>query len=196
MTKLSLCINSCRVQPSRFLVFKIFCVSTWSQTLWSGMWVYTCKKPVICIGSRTATVLSNIFLSVLNSNIQQNLCGLANNIAWYADNCLIFVDNDNISRWLVDELKLFKEYGRTLSFTCESLKDGQLQLLDFQVGTSTYGPRSTGGRLKKIRMCPSLGTVRPTEITVMRAVVRSLLTCALCGGTNISWQERWRKRFT
>lgn len=68
------------------------------------LWFYLCstvvsfkknlfvQKPGVCIGSRVAPVLSNIFLGRIDRALEQDFEGIAQHVFRYVDDYLVFVD--------------------------------------------------------------------------------------------------------
>ncbi|XP_077508066.1 uncharacterized protein LOC144119270 [Amblyomma americanum] len=84
----------------------------------------------LCIGSRVAPVLADIFLSRVDREIEKALDGVVVRIFRYVDDYLVFTRTGSFTRSLVDVLKTFKECGRGLEFTTEVPSNKEQQFLD------------------------------------------------------------------
>lgn len=65
-------------------------------------------------GSDTDT----IFLGYMNKKIEYSSNALARKVFRYVDDYLVFIDRSTLDRTVVDTLKVFREYGQGLEFTC------------------------------------------------------------------------------
>lgn len=94
------------------------------------------QREGICIGSRIAPVLSNIFLGCIDEDIEQELgwCGVK--IFRYVDDYLVIVDESKSSRTLGDVLDVFKRVGKGLKFTYEVPQQNELRFLDLMLSAS------------------------------------------------------------
>lgn len=94
------------------------------------------QREGICIGSRIAPVLSNIFLGCIDEDIEQELgwCGVK--IFRYVDDYLVIVDESKSSRTLGDVLDVFKSVGKGLKFTYEVPQQNELRFLDLMLSAS------------------------------------------------------------
>nr|XP_054921432.1 uncharacterized protein LOC126519934 [Dermacentor andersoni] len=93
----------------------------------SSMYV---QKSGVCIGSKVAPVLSDIYLSRVNRKLRNNLKELAVHAFRYVDDYLVFCSRDNYTKKATDILKVFRECGGGLGFTLEIIQDNNLQFLD------------------------------------------------------------------
>lgn len=137
--------NSCGLSVSTFLeILSVYLQSTFVE--WKGKFYR--QKTGVCIGSKVAPVLSSIYLGGIDKKINENLGAAATKIVRYVDDFLVFVNPGCLEQKVSDVLKLFKEYGRGLSFTVELPKDKQLQFLDLRLTAGgnhvcwSYFPRS------------------------------------------------------
>uniref|UniRef100_A0A6M2CYP7 Putative tick transposon ovary overexpressed n=1 Tax=Rhipicephalus microplus TaxID=6941 RepID=A0A6M2CYP7_RHIMP len=111
------------------------------------------QKSGVCIGSCVAPILSTIFLAKVDRAIQGSLVDLAIKVFRYVDDYLVFVDRCVFIRKMIDVMKVFREQGHGLTFTCEVPRNDALQYLDLQLAFSPdglcwrYKPRSQKGLL-------------------------------------------------
>ncbi|KAH8024116.1 hypothetical protein HPB51_021737 [Rhipicephalus microplus] len=111
------------------------------------------QKSGVCIGSCVAPILSTIFLAKVDRAIQGSLFDLAIKVFRYVDDYLVFVDRCVFIRKMINVMKVFREQGHGLTFTCEVPRNDALQYLDLQLAFSPdsicwrYKPRSQKGLL-------------------------------------------------
>ncbi|XP_040069744.3 uncharacterized protein LOC120842657 [Ixodes scapularis] len=138
--------SQCGIPVEGFLEVLSFCLRA-TFIGWHDK-VYV-QKSGVCIGSRVAPVLSNIFLAKVDRALDGLLKAPAKKIFRYVDDYLVFVDKGNFSRTLDFALKTFKEQGLGLRFTFETPKDQTIQFLDLSVDVSQshvcwwHHPRTT-----------------------------------------------------
>ena len=118
------------------------------------------QRSGVCIGSRVAPVLSNIFLGKIGSALEQKLKNTTRKIFRYVDDFLVFIDSSNFQNTLDEVLAVFSELGLGLRFTYETPKESQIQFLDILVELKeehvcwSYHPR-TAKRLLDYRSAHS-----------------------------------------
>ncbi|CAN8001935.1 unnamed protein product [Ixodes hexagonus] len=91
------------------------------------------QRSGVCIGSRVAPVLSNIFLGKIGSALEQKLKNTTRKIFRYVDNFLVFIYSSNFQNTLDEVLAVFSELGLGLRFTYETPKESRIQFLDILV---------------------------------------------------------------
>ncbi|XP_042144713.1 uncharacterized protein LOC121834877, partial [Ixodes scapularis] len=91
------------------------------------------QKSGVCIGSRVAPVLSNIFLGKIDRDLEPCLEKNTKKVFRYVDNYLVFVERANFQQKLDDVLKIFTEKGLGLHFTYEAPKQNLIQFLDLRI---------------------------------------------------------------
>lgn len=107
------------------------------------------QKSGVCIGSKVAPVLSNIFLAKVDRAIEANMNGLVRKVYRYVDDYIILVDRSNFTNNAINILKIFREKALGLEFTFEMPLQGALQFLDLNLSFHDkqvcwqYQPRSS-----------------------------------------------------
>lgn len=123
-------ISKCGVSVGSFLeLVSFYLKSTFVD--WEGR-LYV-QKTGVCIGSKVAPVLSNIFLSYADRSIKVNLDNRVKQIFRYVDDYLVFVESHDFKAHVDDILKTFENCGFGLKFTFELPEDNQLQFLDIRL---------------------------------------------------------------
>nr|XP_054930737.1 uncharacterized protein LOC129386656 [Dermacentor andersoni]XP_054930738.1 uncharacterized protein LOC129386656 [Dermacentor andersoni] len=137
--------SSCGVSVSSFLeILSFYLASTVVE--WKGN-LYR-QKSGICIGSKVAPVLTNIFLGSVDRNIESNLDDRTLKVLRYVDDLLIFVKSTNLQQMIHNILQVFHKCDSGLVFTHEVPDKNELQFLDTRLNlTDThvcwmYCPRS------------------------------------------------------
>lgn len=138
-------VNASSVPVSSFLEIRTFYLNSafveWRNELYT-------QKSGICIGSKVAPVLSDIFLSKVDRDLERNLHGMCTKVFRYVDDFLIVTEPCHIVSRVPDVLKVFKECGHGLKFTLELPKQNQIQFLDLKLDLQAshvcweYSPRS------------------------------------------------------
>lgn len=166
--------NNCGVSVNTFMeILSFYLESTFVE--WKGK--FYVQKTGVCIGSKVAPVLSNIFLGKMDRQIDLNLGGAATKIVRYVDDFLVFVKSDSLRRRVSDVLSLFEQYGRGLSFTVELPKENELQFLDLRLFREenhvcwAYVPRS-----KKPILNFNSGHSKVVKMGIAASCLRSAIT--------------------
>lgn len=106
------------------------------------------QRSGVCIGSKVAPALSNIFLGRVDRSIENSLDGAVIKVFRYVDDFLVFVKKPDFKQTITAVIQLFHKSGFGLQFTHEVPSNSQLQFLDVKVYlTNThvcweYSPRS------------------------------------------------------
>ncbi|XP_075539153.1 uncharacterized protein LOC142573775 [Dermacentor variabilis] len=119
--------QDCGMPVESFLELLLFYIGNTVVKWGSSMFV---QKSGVCIGSKVAPVLSDIYLSRVNRKLQNNLKELAVHTFRYVDDYLVFCSRDNYTKKATDILKVFRECGGGLGFTLEIIQGNMLQFLD------------------------------------------------------------------
>lgn len=112
-----------------------------------GEKVYT-QRSGVCIGSRVTPVLSNIFLSSLDTVLMKQLEGLVIKAFRYVDDYLLIVQTSSFQQHASKVLKVSEENSQGLTFTSEVPHEGVIQFLDLKLTFQEkqvcwmYNPRS------------------------------------------------------
>lgn len=88
------------------------------------------QKSGVCIGSRVAPVLSDIFLAKVDRSLESLVKAPAKKLFRYVDNYLVFVGKRDFNQTLDFVLNAFRKQGLGLQFTFETPKDQTVQFLD------------------------------------------------------------------
>lgn len=91
------------------------------------------QKSGVCIGSKVAPLLSDIFLCKVDRALERELSGMVKKVYRYVDDYIVFVDKCSILRSIADILKVFKENGMGLKYTFEVMKENCIQFLDLSL---------------------------------------------------------------
>lgn len=87
----------------------------------------------VCIGSKVAPVLSNIFFSFVDRAVNERLQNVVSLICRYVDDYLVVVKSDNFAQLSGSVMQVFEECGYGLKFTMELPCENKLQFLDLQL---------------------------------------------------------------
>lgn len=138
-------IDACGVSVASFMELLSFYLNSTFVCWQDSMYV---QRSGVCIGSQVAPLLSDIFLSKVDTALQPGLEAIGVVAFRYVDDYLIFLGKDDSDRLAQDVLGMFKEGGQGLSFTSEFPKDNHLQFLDLDLCFGDdhvcwgYSPRS------------------------------------------------------
>lgn len=91
------------------------------------------QKSGVCIGSKVAPVLSNIFLGKVDCDLQLALQGVATKVFRYVDDFLVLGCNVQIESFQCAVLDAFNAKGKGLKFTAEVPVEGTLKFLDLEL---------------------------------------------------------------
>lgn len=106
------------------------------------------QRSGICIGSKVAPLVSDIFLAHVDRVLERDLEGLAIKIFMYVDDYLVLCGNYDPTRKMVDILKAFKRHAFRLTFMSKALNERTIQFLDLLLKFEQnhvcwlYSPRS------------------------------------------------------
>lgn len=124
-------INSCGISTDSFLELLTFYLSS-TVVGWNDQ-VYV-QRSGICIGSRVAPVLCDIFFSCIGDNVLANdLDGMVVKIFRYVDDYLVVTKKDNFMHQMINVVKCFKEKGLGLTFTGKSPVESKIQFLELSL---------------------------------------------------------------
>lgn len=90
------------------------------------------QRNVVCIGSKVAPVLSNIFLSFVDRDVKK-LKDVASLVCTSVDDYLVMIRSEGFTQNAGCVLKVLQECGYGLKFTMESPQENKLQFLDLQL---------------------------------------------------------------
>uniref|UniRef100_A0A131YMF4 Tick transposon n=1 Tax=Rhipicephalus appendiculatus TaxID=34631 RepID=A0A131YMF4_RHIAP len=119
--------SGCGVSVGTFLEILSFYLTS-TNVEWKGNTFI--QRSGVCIGSKVAPVLSNIFLGMVDTNVKSRLGDSVMKVLRYVDDFFIFVKDLDFSDTVKNVLGLFHECGRGLKFTYEVPQNSQLQFLD------------------------------------------------------------------
>ena len=138
-------VNSSLVSVEAFLELLSFYLKSTFVT-WEGKQFI--QKSGVCIGSRVAPVLSDIFLSTVDRLVDCEARDLVVKIFRYVDDYLILFRKGCPPFHYINLMKLFKEKVFGLNFTCKLPSNNCLQFLDLRLFLQSdhvcwcYSPRS------------------------------------------------------
>lgn len=182
--------NECGISVASFLeLLSMYLRSTLVE--WKGG-VYR-QKSGVCIGSRVAPKLSEVYLGRIDRDLEGGLESLALKTMRYVDDYLVFVEMDNCVRSRVNVLKMFNEKGRGLKFTFEVPKDGCIQFLDLKI---RIGQEHTCWRYSPRSIKPILDFHSCNSKLVKNGVATSCLESALCKSCPHQMSEAFHDQLT
>lgn len=123
-------VNRCGISVENFIELLSFYLSS-TLVRWDAK-VFT-QKSGICIGSRVAPVLSDIFLSCVDRVLHTDFGEMVLKVFRYVDDYMILLRRKDYLRQMIDILKCFRERGQGLQFTSACPVNGALQFLDFSL---------------------------------------------------------------
>lgn len=106
------------------------------------------QRSGVCIGSKVAPVLSNIFLARVDRNIDKRGEDVVIKVLRYVDDFLVFVKKCDFKQTVTEVVQIFHNNGFGLQFTHEVPNNNQLQFLDVKLYLTNahvcweYSPRS------------------------------------------------------
>lgn len=106
------------------------------------------QKAGVCIGSRLAPTLSDIFLAKVNRDLEPALKDVVQHAPRYVDDYLVFISNFGSSERIKKVLEEFSNLGKGLKFMHEVPNNDKLQFLDISIKFCDghvcwcYNPRS------------------------------------------------------
>ncbi|KAH7931542.1 hypothetical protein HPB51_029816 [Rhipicephalus microplus] len=123
-------VSKCGISVPSFLELLFFYIKH-TYVGWKGK--NFVQRSGICIGSKVAPVLSNIFLARVDNDLVTGLDGLVQKVYRYVDDYLLLINSDNFDSRVDEVLRVFGNKGRGLTFTREVPKNGKLRFLDLQL---------------------------------------------------------------